>query len=86
MDTFEKRKKGEIKMKKAIYKNPKSGKFYTFDKKEGEEKGEILPVFINNEETYKNSETKSDINGKAFKTVEARKIMLKNGFAAYVVD
>lgn len=71
-------------MKKAIYKNPKSGKFYTFDKPEGGE-SKLFPVFINNEEVYAKSEMLCDKNGKAYKLVEAEKIMLKNGFEAYIV-
>ena len=72
-------------MKKAIYKNPKSGKFYTFDKEEGASEGKIFPVFINDEKKYSDAELKEDVKGRAYKVCEAEKVLLKNGFEAYIV-
>lgn len=72
-------------MKKAIYKNPKSGKLYTFDKEEGALEGKIFPVFVNNEKAYDEAELKEDKKGKAYKVCEAEKTVLKNGFEAYII-
>ena len=72
-------------MVKAIYKNPKSGKLYTFDKEEGQAESKIFPVFVNNDKTYDSAELKEDKKGRAYKLCEAEKTTLKNGFEAYII-
>ena len=76
-------------MKKAVYKNFKSGKLYTFEAQEvPTESGEveIKTTFFNvydNAKTYDSAETKSDKKGRAFKVLELEEIILKNGVTAY---
>ena len=76
-------------MKKAVYKNPKSGKLYTFEAvQEPKENGEVETKtnFFNvydNANTYEGAETKADKHGKAFKVLELEEITLKNGLTAY---
>ena len=76
-------------MKKAVYKNMKSGKLYTFEAvQEPKENGEVetKTEFFNvydNAETYEKAEIKSDKKGRAFKVLELEAITLKNGTTAY---
>ena len=76
-------------MKKAVYKNIKSGKLYTFEAKEvPTENGEakVETAFYNvydNANTYEAAETKADKKGRAFKVLELEEIILKNGLTAY---
>lgn len=76
-------------MKKAVYKNIKSGKLYTFEaKEEPKENGdvEVKTTFYNvydNAGTYESAETKADKKGRAFKVLELEEITLKNGITAY---
>lgn len=76
-------------MLKAVYKNIKSGKLYTFEAKEvPAENGEtkVETTFFNvydNANTYEAAETKADKKGRAFKVLELEEITLKNGLTAY---
>ena len=76
-------------MKKAVYKNIKSGKLYTFEAtQEPKENGEVETKtnFFNvydNANTYEAAETKADKKGRAFKVLELEEITLKNGLTAY---
>lgn len=76
-------------MKKAVYKNVKSGKLYTFEAKEvptenGESKVET--TFFNvydNANIWDSTETLADKKGRAFKVLDLEEIKLKNGLAAF---
>lgn len=76
-------------MKKAVYKNMKSGKLYTFEAiDEPKENGEVetKTQFFNvydNAEVYEKAETKADKKGRAFKVLDLESITLKNGLTAY---
>lgn len=76
-------------MKKAVYKNMKSGKLYTFEAKEvPTENGDktVETTFFNvydNAEIYDKTVVQVDKKGKAFKVLELEPITLKNGVAAY---
>ena len=80
---------GDFNMKKAVYKNIKSGKLYTFEAtQEPKENGEVETKtnFFNvydNANTYEAAETKADKKGRAFKVLELEEITLKNGLTAY---
>ena len=76
-------------MKKAVYKNMKSGKLYTFEATQvPNENGEVetKTTFYNvydNAKTYDSADTKSDKNGRAVKVLELEAIVLKNGLSAF---
>ena len=72
-------------MKKAIYRNPKSGKLYTF--KGDREKGEEVTIHtvFDNAKTYENSsDIKEDKNGRAYKICECEEKITKNGYVVFV--
>lgn len=74
---------------KAVYKNPKSGKLYTFEaistpKENGEV--EIVTQFYNvydNAKVWDSAEVKVDKKGKAYKCLSLESITLKNGVDAF---
>ena len=76
-------------MKKAVYKNIKSGKLYTFEAvEEPKENGEVetKTEFFNvydDAGVYDSAEVKADKKGRAFKVLELEEITLKNGITAY---
>ena len=76
-------------MKKAVYKNMKSGKLYTFEAIEvptengdKETKTEFFNVY-DNAEVYDKGIVLSDKKGRAYKVLELEQITLKNGVTAY---
>lgn len=72
-------------MKKAVYKNPKSGKLYTF---RGErDKGEEVTIHtvFDNAKTYENgTDIREDKNGRAYKLVECEERKTKAGYIVFV--
>ena len=76
-------------MKKAVYKNVKSGKLYTFEAKEvPTENGEtkVETEFFNvydNAGTWDKAEVCADKKGRAFKVLDLEEITLKNGVTAF---
>lgn len=67
-------------MFKAVYKNYKSGKYYTFEK-EGENT-KFVPVFVDDGQITKEN-TKVDSKGKAYNILDVEPFKTKNGFDAY---
>ena len=76
-------------MKKAVYKNVKSGKLYTFEANEvPTENGEakVETTFFNvydNASIWDKAETLADKKGRAFKVLDLEEITLKNGVTAF---
>lgn len=72
-------------MKKAIYKNPKSGKLYTFrgERDKGEEVT-IHTVYDNSKAYEKNQELKEDKNGRAYKICEVEEKKTGSGYIVFV--
>ena len=69
--------------RKAVYKNPKSGKLYCFDDAADGGRPEIKTVF-DNADVYDKAETKADKNGKAYKVCKVEPKTLKNGHDVFV--
>lgn len=76
-------------MKKAVYKNMKSGKLYTFEavetpKEDGSTQTETQFYNVyDNARTYEAAELKVDKKGRAFKVLDLEQITLKNGVEAF---
>ena len=72
-------------MKKAIYRNPKSGKLYTFkgERDNGEEV--TIHTVFDNAKTYEtSSDIKEDKNGRAYKICEVVEKTTKAGYVVFV--
>lgn len=70
-------------MIKAIYKNYKTGKHYTFDKIEETGENKIYTVF-DDAHVYDAAPIRQDKNGKVYKALPVEKKTLKNGFDVFV--
>lgn len=66
-------------MKKAIYQNPKSGKFYAIVEKEDKSGNELFTVF-DNAKVLTKAEIKVDKKGKAYRVAEVKFRTTKKGF------
>ncbi|MBQ1289263.1 MAG: hypothetical protein IIY23_03795 [Erysipelotrichaceae bacterium] len=65
-------------MKKAIYKNPKSGKYYAVCEKE-DKTNELLTVF-DDEGVLATEAYKVDKKGRAYQVADVTEAVTKNGF------
>lgn len=72
-------------MTKAIYKNYKTGKYYTFTTNEATNESQIFTVFVDDHK-YDAEPIKLDKNGKAYKAMDVKQITLKNGFDVFVLN
>ena len=66
-------------MNKPIYKNYKSGKYYTVVDKEDNTGTELIPVFVD-DNVYDAAEVKIDRNGKVYKILNVEPHTTKNGY------
>lgn len=66
-------------MKKAIYVNPKSGKFYAIVDNEQTGKCELFTVY-DNANLYPNAPFKVDKKGRGYKVLDVRFKKTKNGY------
>lgn len=73
-------------MRKAVYKNPKTGKLYTFYKDDEKDPGEELKIatVFDDAKTYDATPLAQDKNGKAYKVCDLEKKTLKSGFDVFV--
>lgn len=68
-------------MLKPIYKNYKTGKYYTIHENE-EGQNELKIVFVD-DNVFDSSEIKIDKNGKAYKVLNVEEHTTKNGFKVF---
>ena len=66
-------------MKKAIYQNPKSGKFYAIVEKPDKSGNDLFTVY-DNANVLPKTEYKVDKNGRAYRVAEVEFRVTKNGF------
>lgn len=69
-------------MKKPVYKNYKSGKYYTFEEKNGQL--EFKTVFVK-DATFDAADVKTDKNGKTYKVLDCEPKTTAKGFEVYTV-
>ena len=66
-------------MKKAVYQNPKSQKYYTMVDRDGAERPDLVTVF-DNAKVLEKAEIKVDKKGRAYRVVDVEWHTTKNGF------
>lgn len=67
-------------MKKAVYKNYKSGKYYT---SEGEGNNSVLVTVWVKDVVWSNAESKIDKKGREYKVLECTEFVTTNGHVVY---
>lgn len=68
-------------MLKPIYKNYKTGKYYTIKEQDNGDK-ELVAVFVD-DNVYDGAEIKIDRNGKAYKVLNVEEHTTKNGYKVF---
>lgn len=67
---------------RPVYKNPKTGKYYTFEKDEKSGESQLFTVFVN-DNTYNNAAMQADKSGRAYKVISCKLKTTKNGYLVF---
>ena len=67
---------------RPVYRNPKSGKFYTFEKDKSTGETKLFTVFVDNV-VYNNHPVQEDRIGRAYKVISCKAKTTKNGFLVF---
>ena len=76
------RKELETFHNRPVYKNYKTGKYYTFEADEATGETQLFTVFVN-DATFDNQTTLVDKNGRAYKVLSCKMKTTKNGYIVF---
>ena len=72
-------------MLKPVYKNYKTGKYFTFETNEENNESKLYTVFVDDHK-FDAEPIKLDKNGKGYKVLDLKMITLKNGYDVFVIN